>query len=413
MAVSTRPRVLSMLSAASLVAFLLASTVDASAPHEFRALRSLSPAASAPGPLALDRVTVGQTGDDLYLGVRTSGRWSSAELARDPRRRICLLIGTSSATATPTRRVCVTALGRRGALRVGALTLGAAGRAGHARAIEASLSRPDSRSLEMRFALAAIGLARGRYSWSVQSSWTGPRCATTPSPCIDSVPARGAVGAAIATVHPVGCTRGRARFATSGPSGRRAVALTFDDGPSAYTASILSTLERNHVNATFFTIGDQVAARAPLLLRELRDGDVVGNHTWNHPNVAGGGSLAATQMSETSRAIERATRFSPCLFRAPYGATSGALFSVAERLGLTTVGWNVDPRDWALPGTGAIVSGVVGAVKPGSIVIMHDGGGPRGETVAALPAVISALRRKGYSLDTVPALLGTRVIYGR
>jgi peptidoglycan/xylan/chitin deacetylase (PgdA/CDA1 family) len=85
----------------------------------------------------------------------------------------------------------------------------------------------------------------------------------------------------------------------------------------------------------------------------------------------------------------------------------------AHALGLATVTWNVDPRDWTLPGAGAIEARVLGQVRPGSIVLSHDGGGPRGQTLAAYPHIIEALRRRGYRFETVPQLLGFHTVYRR
>jgi peptidoglycan/xylan/chitin deacetylase (PgdA/CDA1 family) len=101
----------------------------------------------------------------------------------------------------------------------------------------------------------------------------------------------------------------------------------------------------------------------------------------------------------------------PCLFRAPYGATSPALIAEASSMGFATIQWDVDPTDWARPGTGAIYSRVVGGVRPGSIVLQHDGGGNRSQTLAALPQEIQTLRSRGYRFVTVTQLLGQRLIY--
>jgi peptidoglycan/xylan/chitin deacetylase (PgdA/CDA1 family) len=195
------------------------------------------------------------------------------------------------------------------------------------------------------------------------------------------------------------------------------VALTFDDGPwnSPPTSAFLDLLERKHAVATFFEIGDQIATYdrgGGLERRMLRDGDMIGDHTWSHPNVAGDGSFAAGQISSTAGAIRRATGgFRPCLFRAPYGAVSPALISEARHMGFTTIQWDVDPRDWSLPGTDAIYNTVVGNVRPGSIVLQHFGGGPRYETLAAVSREIDTLRQRGYHFVTVTQLLGYRLIY--
>jgi peptidoglycan/xylan/chitin deacetylase (PgdA/CDA1 family) len=144
----------------------------------------------------------------------------------------------------------------------------------------------------------------------------------------------------------------------------------------------------------------------------LADGDMIGDHTWSHPDVAGGGAFARGQIEAAAGAIRTATRdFTPCLFRAPYGAVSPALESEARSLGFTTIQWDIDPRDWATPGVGAIVSNVLHNAHPGAIIIQHDGGGNRSQTLAALPQEITALRSRGYTFVTVTQMLGQRVIY--
>jgi peptidoglycan/xylan/chitin deacetylase (PgdA/CDA1 family) len=206
----------------------------------------------------------------------------------------------------------------------------------------------------------------------------------------------------------IGCRPVAPNLRMAGPRRHRVVALTFDDGPGAYTPSVLGILEREEVRATFFLIGQQVQGNEGLLRRALRDGDALGNHTWSHANVSGGGFR---QMSGTQRAITRATGYTPCVFRAPYGAWSGLLVGQARDLGLNSVGWSVDPTDWSRPGAGAIYSRVVGATRPGAIVLMHDGGGPRSQTVSALPKIIATLRGRGYRFVTVPELLGLPARY--
>src|SRR2546423_9179549 len=98
-------------------------------------------------------------------------------------------------------------------------------------------------------------------------------------------------------------------------------------------------------------------------------------------------------MSRMATAIRTLTGFAPCLFRAPGGAVSGALIAEARRMGFTTIQWDVDPRDWARPGTGAIYSNVIANVRSGSIVIQHDGGGDRSQTLTALSREIATLLR--------------------
>jgi len=201
----------------------------------------------------------------------------------------------------------------------------------------------------------------------------------------------------------IGCHPAGASYRLAGSRARRVVALTFDDGPGPYTPRVLAILRRFRVHATFFVIGRQVRGYEGLLRRELAEGNAIGDHTFTHANVSGGG---VRQMLSTQGAIRRATGYTPCLFRAPYGAVSGTLIRQARSLGMNTIQWSVDPRDWSRPGTGAVYSRIVSATRPGAIILMHDAGGPRGQTVAALPRVIATLRARGYRFATLPQLLG-------
>jgi peptidoglycan/xylan/chitin deacetylase (PgdA/CDA1 family) len=212
---------------------------------------------------------------------------------------------------------------------------------------------------------------------------------------------------------PIGCVPRGPSFVYSGPTNRRVVALTFDDGPWYDTPQFLAVLEREHVPATFFQIGEQISTYGRAVDRRmLADGDMIGDHTWNHANVSGGGAFAEWEISQAADAIQRITGgFRPCLFRAPGGAVSPGLIGEARSLGFITIQWDVDPRDWARPGTGAIYGNVVSNAHPGAIILQHDGGGDRSETLAALPREINALRREGYGFVTVTDLLGIRVRY--
>jgi peptidoglycan/xylan/chitin deacetylase (PgdA/CDA1 family) len=214
----------------------------------------------------------------------------------------------------------------------------------------------------------------------------------------------------------VGCVATGPKFVFHGPSTGKRIALAFDDGPWYDTPQFLHVLETKHAVATFFQIGNQISTyggkNGSLEKRMLRDGDMIGDHTWSHPDVSAGGSFARTQISEAANAIKNATGgFYPCLFRAPYGATSPALINLVRQMGMTTIQWDIDPRDWSLPGTQAIYSNVVNNAQPGAITEMHDGGGPRYETVDALPRIIDTLRARGYHFVTVAQLLGYRLIY--
>jgi len=208
----------------------------------------------------------------------------------------------------------------------------------------------------------------------------------------------------------VGCaSHGEAPYFHGPPL--REVAIGFDDGPAPDTPSFVTMLEKAHVQATFFMIGEQVrGAYTSMLLRELRDGDVLGDHTYTHPDLTLS-SEVRRQLARTIAAIRSLSGYTPCIFRPPYGHYNESVLATARSLGLATVLWNVDPGDWSLPGTAAIEQRVLAQVRPGSIIISHDGGGPRGETLAAYPLIFAALRRRGYRIVTIPELLGFRPVY--
>jgi peptidoglycan/xylan/chitin deacetylase (PgdA/CDA1 family) len=211
----------------------------------------------------------------------------------------------------------------------------------------------------------------------------------------------------------VGCTAGPS-FVFNGPRNQHAVALTFDDGPWYDTGALLSILERAHVPATFFEIGDQISAygqRGGIERRMLGDGDMIGDHTWDHADVAGASAFAAREITRTADAIRAVSGFMPCLFRAPYGAVSSALISEVHSMRFTAVQWDIDPQDWALPGTNAIYHNVIANAHNGAIILQHDGGGNRSETLAAVPREIAALKREGYRFETITDMLGLRLIY--
>lgn len=178
---------------------------------------------------------------------------------------------------------------------------------------------------------------------------------------------------------------------------KREVALTFDDGPSPYTPQVLATLRRFHVHATFFLIGEQVKAYPQYVKAEAADRDELGNHTYSHPDMAQlNGAAQRWQLTETNALIRHASGIRPHWWRPPYVAVNPSLLRLAAGLSLHTITWSVDPQDWALPGTAAIVQRVLSAVKPGSVILLHDGGGNRAETVAALPRILRGLHRLRY-----------------
>ena len=222
---------------------------------------------------------------------------------------------------------------------------------------------------------------------------------------MDRVPDSGSFAGRVWRTVVTGCTATGPAQVLSGPRGKR-IALTYDDGPAADTPAFVDELHRLGVPATFFMIGRQVQAEPALARRVLAAGDAIGNHSWDHANLGAGGPAATDELVRTNAAIRRATGFTPCLFRPPYRATGADLVARVRAQGMTSVLWSVDPADWATPGTGVIVGRVLAQTGPGAIILDHDGGGNRSQTLAAIPQMVAALRARGYTFVTVPELLG-------
>jgi peptidoglycan/xylan/chitin deacetylase (PgdA/CDA1 family) len=184
--------------------------------------------------------------------------------------------------------------------------------------------------------------------------------------------------------------------------GPKAVALTIDDGPSpAYTPRILKILSQYEVTASFSMIGRNAAAFPGVAREVAAAGHMIVNHTWNHSNLGHMRPAAVRdEISRASDAIHAATGERPAMFRAPYGVWPPAVFSYCARAGLTPLAWSVDPRDWSRPGVRAIVRGVLSDTRTGSIILEHDGGGDRSQTVAALKIWLPRLLGAGYRFTT-------------
>ena len=201
------------------------------------------------------------------------------------------------------------------------------------------------------------------------------------------------------------------------------VALTFDDGPDpTWTPKILDVLKKEGIPASFFIIGENGQANPNLVRRIVAEGHDIGNHTFTHPNLGEiPVSLADLELNATERLIESLTGRSTTLFRPPYfgdaePTTPDEVEPIvqAKRLGYLTIGLRVDPDDWALPGVKEIVNKTIAGVanksddadQRGQVVLLHDGGGDRAQTVEALPQIIEQLKKQGYRFVTVSELAG-------
>ena len=208
----------------------------------------------------------------------------------------------------------------------------------------------------------------------------------------------------------------------SGPGDQKIVALTYDDGPNPpFTTSILQVLRREHVHATFFLVGRAVAAYPGVVRQEVRDGNAVGNHTWDHAHllVLNPAQLRST-LSRTDQAIFAASGVHSHLMRPPYGARDWMVLNEARKLGYTPVMWSVPlAKDWEYPSASVIAKRILAHVGDGSIIVLHDGNlgllcarehlakhiCDRRSDIGATRLIVESLKGQGYRFVTIPQLL--------
>ncbi|MFD3944829.1 polysaccharide deacetylase family protein [Streptomyces sp. NPDC058579] len=183
----------------------------------------------------------------------------------------------------------------------------------------------------------------------------------------------------------------------------RSMVLTFDDGPDPrYTPEILATLRRYGCRAMFFVCGEMAAVNQDLVREMAADGHVVGNHSWSHPLIPKlKPSRIREELGSTSDLVESVLGSAPLWYRAPFGAWNRHSFEIGAELGMEPLAWTVDTLDWEEPGTDSIVSRVLNGAAPGVIVLSHDAGGNRSQSVTALKRYLPELLDAGYTM-TVP-----------
>lgn len=185
------------------------------------------------------------------------------------------------------------------------------------------------------------------------------------------------------------------------------VALTFDDGPSAYTISILDILKRYNISATFFVVGSEIKKFPDIIQRIYREKHIIGNHTWNHPDIT---TLSRNELwkeiNSTNIQIKKIIGHSPDLFRPPYSSINDKNADAIKKFGMTSVLWNVDSKDWQEKSPLSIQKNVISGIKKKSLIVMHDGdqygSGPRDQIITSLPEIITYLLKNNYRFLTVP-----------
>ena len=184
----------------------------------------------------------------------------------------------------------------------------------------------------------------------------------------------------------------------------RAVYLTFDDGPGDQTDRLLAVLREKGVRATFFTIGKNVKANPGIVKKEAAEGHSVGNHSWDHPQLT---KLTPEELRKelknTSDSIVEAGAPAPVLMRPPYGSSNAAVLKAIGENGMAETRWDVDTEDWKNKNAAVTTQRALAGARPGSVILMHD---IHASSVDAVPGLIDQLRAKGYTLVTVPQLMG-------
>lgn len=185
------------------------------------------------------------------------------------------------------------------------------------------------------------------------------------------------------------------------------VALTFDDGPAPiWTPRILALLSQHAAHATFFVLGSQIERHPGIVVAAARAGDEIEDHGLTHRSLPSMAPKRITQeLSTTADLIEELTGARPTFVRPPYGNLNGRVVAAAKALGMRVALWTIDTRDWANPGANVIARRALQNLAPGDIILLHDGGGGRAQTVQAVARILAALDARGYRAVTLHHLV--------
>ena len=192
--------------------------------------------------------------------------------------------------------------------------------------------------------------------------------------------------------------------------GEKAVALTFDDGPwPGQTDRILDILAAEDAKATFFMVGFQVRKHRGLSSRVVREGHQAANHGLSHTSLhRADEALALSEIENCQDEIERATGVRPGWFRPAGGAMAPAVWHQTRVSKVRMMNWTIDPQDWRRPAADRLAYEVIESVRPGSVVLLHDGGGDRSATIEALPEILRELKARGYTFVTLDEMWASR-----
>jgi peptidoglycan/xylan/chitin deacetylase (PgdA/CDA1 family) len=190
------------------------------------------------------------------------------------------------------------------------------------------------------------------------------------------------------------------------PPEKKVIALTFDDGPwPNSTAKVLDILKKNRIKSTFFVVGQNVKNYPDLTKQIVADGHIIANHTWHHWYHQMNAQAAAYEVANTTDIIYQTTGVRTSLFRPPGGIMNNGVAAYAKNNKYAVIMWSADSMDYSRPAVPRLMNNIFREAKPGGIVLMHDGGGDRSNTVKALPEIINRFRKQGYEFVTVPELL--------
>ncbi|MCW6034941.1 polysaccharide deacetylase family protein [Spirulina subsalsa FACHB-351] len=199
--------------------------------------------------------------------------------------------------------------------------------------------------------------------------------------------------------------QGKVVYQVDLPASEKAIALTFDDGPWQNSDRFLEVLDTHQVKATFFVVGQHLELYPQVAQHIVEKGHIIANHSWNHTYHPLSPTQAATEVKKTENEILRLTGVKTTLFRPPGGVLDNGMVAQAKSQNYTIIMWSIDPQDYTNISAPTITQRVLSQAKSGGIILLHDGGGNRRQTLEALPQIISHLKQQGYEFLTLPELL--------